>query len=128
MESVKQLYHVFTDKILFIEWILQILRSIAIYLLNMRAKIEADTFAETNNKIDMRTAPPVIRKNIIHDAEVLKMRWDLCTGCEFLTDTNKCEKCGCFMKVKHKLKQASCPIGKWGKHIERAVRGTPVTG
>ena len=116
MGSVKGLFQVFTDKLLFVEWLLQVLRAVTIYFLKVKAGMEIDVFAKTNDSIDMRTAPPPIRHNMIHDEAVLKMRWDLCLGCEFLTDTNKCEKCGCFMKVKHKLAQASCPIGKWEKH------------
>jgi len=127
LESVKQLFQVFTDKQLFVEWILQVLRAITLYFLKVKAGMEAEVYAVTNEKIDMRTVPPSIKKNIIHDEAVLKMRWDLCSGCEFLTDANKCQKCGCFMKVKHKFAQASCPVGKWGKHTERAVRGNFVT-
>jgi len=85
-------------------------------LLKALAIQEVNEFAEANDVIDMRTASNRIKKNIIHDEEVLKMRWDLCTGCEFLNN-NKCEKCGCFMKVKHKLAMASCPVGKWEKYV-----------
>ena len=116
---------VFTNKLLFVEWILEVLRAISIYFLNIKARIEVDEFAETNDTLDMRTAPPTVRNNIIHDQEVLDMRWDLCKGCEFLNESNKCEKCGCFMKVKHKLAQASCPIGKWDRYKE--VHGTYAT-
>ena len=116
---------VFTDKLLFVEWILEVLRAVSIYFLNIKARIEVDEFAETNDDISMKTAPPAIRKSIINDEAVLNMRWDLCKGCEFLTESNKCEKCGCFMKVKHKLAQASCPIGKWDRYKE--VHGTYAT-
>ena len=127
IESVKQLYTVFTNKLLFIEWILQVLRAVAIYFLKMKSRIEADAFAETNGSFDMRTMPPAVRKNIIYDEAVLKTRWDLCSGCEFLTENNSCQKCGCFMKVKHKLAHAKCPIGKWDKYTQGAISGTPVT-
>ena len=125
LESVKGLFQVFTDKKLFVEWLLQVLRAMALYLLKVRAGMEVDVYAETHSKIDMRKAPDAIRKNIIHDEEVLKMRWDLCSSCEFLTDANKCEKCGCFMAVKHKLKMAKCPEGKWDKY--EVLSGTPIT-
>ena len=125
LESVKQLFQVFTDKKLFIDWLIQIVRAIALYLLKVKAGMEVDLYAERNARIDMRKAPPAIRKNIIHDADVLKMRWDLCSSCEFLTEANKCKKCGCFMQVKHKLKMASCPEGKWGKYEE--LNGTLTT-
>ena len=55
-------------------------------------------------------------KWVFHDEDVLKMRWDLCLGCEFLKD-DKCLKCGCFMKVKHKLAMARCPIDKWDRYV-----------
>ena len=115
MESVKQLYYVVTTKQLFLEWLLEINLFIGRKLSKALAVEEMNEFAETNESIDMRTIPSRIKKNIIHDEEVLKMRWDLCSGCEFLNN-NKCDKCGCFMKVKHKLAMASCPIGKWDKY------------
>ena len=115
LESVKQLYYVVTTKQLFLEWLLEINLFIGRKLSKALAIEEINGFAETNEGIDMRTAPDRVKRNIIHDDEVLKMRWDLCLGCEFLNN-NKCEKCGCFMKVKHKLKMASCPEGKWDKY------------
>tara|TARA_Y100000310_G_C20537474_1_gene741571 strand:+ start:120 stop:506 length:387 start_codon:yes stop_codon:yes gene_type:complete len=125
LESAKALFQVFTDKLLFVEWILQILRAVSIYFLKVKASLETDEFAENNEELDMRTVPSTIKKHIIYDEEVLKMRWDLCSSCEFLTESNKCEKCGCFMKVKHKLKMATCPIGKWDKY--EVLSGVTVT-
>ena len=116
LESAKQLYYVFTTKQLFLEWLLEVNLFIGKKLSRSLAVEEINEFAEVNKSIDMRTAPQAVKRNIIHDEEVLKMRWDLCSGCEFLKD-NKCEKCGCFMKVKHKLAMASCPIGKWDKYV-----------
>ena len=115
MESVKQLYYVVTTKQLFLEWLLEINLFFGKKLSKALAVEEMNGFAETNERIDMRTAPDRIKRNIIHDEEVLKMRWDICSGCEFLND-NKCDKCGCFMKVKHKLAMASCPEGKWDRY------------
>ena len=114
-------------KLLIVEWILEVLRAISIKFLNIKARIEADNYAELNEEIDMRTAPSSIKKGIIHNEEILKARWDLCLGCEFLTESNRCNKCGCFMKVKHKLAYAYCPIGKWGKHEEGVLSGTYTT-
>ena len=116
LESVKQLYYVITTKQLFLEWLLEINLFIGRKLSKALAVEEMNGFAETNERIDMRTAPDRIKRNIIHDEEVLKMRWDICSSCEFLNN-NKCDKCGCFMKVKHKLAMASCPIGKWDKYV-----------
>ena len=116
LESVKQLYYVVTTKQLFLEWLFEINLFICRKLSKALAVEEINEFAETNDSIDMRTVPPAVKRNIIHDEEVLKMRWDLCLGCEFLKD-DKCESCGCFMKVKHKLAMASCPEGKWDKYV-----------
>ena len=116
LESVKQLYYVITTKQLFLEWLLEINTFIGRKLDRSLAVEEINEYAETNQTLDMRTAPDRVKRNVIHDEEVLKMRWDICSGCEFLKD-NKCEKCGCFMKVKHKLAMASCPEGKWDRYV-----------
>ena len=48
------------------------------------------------------------------DEELIKERLDICQECPFLLKRSvRCKKCGCFMKLKTTLKQASCPIGKW---------------
>ena len=130
MESAKQLFRVFTNKLLFVEWILEILRAVSIYFLNKKARLETDEFAINNDTIDMRTAPETIRRGVIHNQTILDERWDLCTSCEFLTEENTCQKCGCFMKVKHKLAFASCPIGKWDRYSvtdKKVLSGSPVT-
>jgi hypothetical protein len=41
-------------------------------------------------------------------------RFEQCKACEyFFSPTGTCKKCGCFMRVKTKLKHATCPVGKW---------------
>ena len=116
MESVKQLYYVVTTKQLLLEWLLEVNLFFGRKLMKSLAVEEINEFAENNDSIDMRTAPRSVKSNMIHDEEVLKMRWDICSSCEFLKD-DKCEKCGCFMKVKHKLAMASCPEGKWDRYV-----------
>jgi len=45
---------------------------------------------------------------------VAEQRYSICLGCpELLKLTKQCKKCGCFMSVKTRLKNANCPIGKW---------------
>ena len=128
MQQVKDIFMVFTNKLLFIEWILQLLRAISIYFLNIKARIEVDHYSSTNETIDMRTAPPIIKNGIIYNKDILDLRWNLWLGCEFLTESNSCKKCGCFMKVKHKLAMASCPIGKWNKfNNKRELNGNTIT-
>lgn len=48
------------------------------------------------------------------DKELIEERLAICGQCPWLDKRLvKCRKCGCFMKLKSTLKQASCPIGKW---------------
>jgi len=48
------------------------------------------------------------------EEEVAKERLEICYGCEhFIQLSKQCKKCGCFMRLKTKLKEATCPIGKW---------------
>lgn len=42
------------------------------------------------------------------------LRFEICSSCpELLKITKQCKKCGCFMALKTKLEDATCPIGKW---------------
>ena len=116
MESVKQLYYVVTTKHLFLEWLFEINLFIGRKLSKSLAVEEINEFAETNETIDMRTVSDRIKRNIIHDEEVLKMRWDICSSCEFLKD-DRCTSCGCMMRIKYKMKIAECPEGKWDRYV-----------
>jgi hypothetical protein len=41
-------------------------------------------------------------------------RYSICESCpSFLSLTHQCKECGCFMKMKVKLADATCPLGKW---------------
>lgn len=44
--------------------------------------------------------------------EKVKERQAICDACEFKKD-NRCQKCGCFWKVKIALETETCPINKW---------------
>lgn len=47
--------------------------------------------------------------------QISDYRYNICKGCEhFISKTTTCKKCGCFMIAKTKLKNARCPVGKWG--------------
>lgn len=39
-------------------------------------------------------------------------RMKICSQCEHFSGV-KCNQCGCFMKAKTKIPQASCPLGNW---------------
>jgi hypothetical protein len=46
--------------------------------------------------------------------ELANERYTICKTCpELIKLTYQCKKCGCFMKAKTTLQQATCPLGKW---------------
>ena len=48
------------------------------------------------------------------DKELIESRLAICNTCPaFNKRLMKCTKCGCFMKLKSTLKQASSQSGKW---------------
>jgi len=56
----------------------------------------------------------VVKEKLIASDDVVKDRLDICMSCEYLiTYTNQCKKCGCFINLKTKIKNAKCPIDKW---------------
>jgi hypothetical protein len=41
-------------------------------------------------------------------------RLDICKACpRLIKATSQCKECGCFMNLKTKLADASCPLHKW---------------
>jgi hypothetical protein len=56
----------------------------------------------------------VAGEGVMVDEAVKLARLDTCHACEFfIRDSERCSKCGCFMKTKTAFKKATCPIGKW---------------
>lgn len=48
------------------------------------------------------------------DDTLFNARLNTCLQCEKLMHlTKQCKVCGCIMPLKAKLKDATCPIGKW---------------
>ena len=54
-------------------------------------------------------------KSYSKDEQMMLDRWKTCRECPQLDATFRCKECGCFMKAKVKLSNASCPLGKWDK-------------
>jgi hypothetical protein len=46
------------------------------------------------------------------NSEEVKERMKTCKSCDFFY-AGVCKKCGCIMKFKTKLRDATCPLGKW---------------
>lgn len=69
---------------------------------------------ESNNKKDVTFLSLFDPNQPRSDSELIEDRLAICNECPHLNKKyTKCTKCGCFMKLKSTLKQASCPIGKW---------------
>lgn len=46
--------------------------------------------------------------------EIGDKRYEICQACpEFFRPTTQCKQCGCFMRLKSKMENARCPLGKW---------------
>lgn len=52
-------------------------------------------------------------KNYESDEAKVAARLDICKSCEWFTKQQTCYKCGCIMKLKTRLHDSKCPIGKW---------------
>ena len=68
----------------------------------------------------MESENKIVEINVPEDTEEQKInrnavdRMKICLQCEhFLKLTKQCKKCGCFMIIKTRLPNATCPIGKW---------------
>lgn len=56
----------------------------------------------------------LVNKQNYVDEDVAKSRYAVCVECpKFISLSRQCKECGCFMNLKTKLKNATCPIGKW---------------
>lgn len=47
------------------------------------------------------------------EEEVRNERLSICNACDYLDSTKHCNLCGCFMEMKTKFVEASCPAEKW---------------
>jgi len=73
-----------------------------------------DKQKEKNGKKDVKPWDLLNPNTEYIDREVSEQRFEICKACPELFElTKQCKKCGCFMALKTKMKEASCPIGKW---------------
>ena len=41
-------------------------------------------------------------------------RLEICKKCEFFDQEKmSCSQCGCYMQIKSRMPDATCPLGKW---------------
>lgn len=58
---------------------------------------------------DIVNGQPIMADNLL-----INNRIEICNKCEFISlDSYRCNKCGCFMKIKTQINAAKCPINKW---------------
>ena len=51
---------------------------------------------------------------VFTDKKESENRMDICKKCDHYNKYfNQCTICGCFMKIKTKLKNSKCPINLW---------------
>ena len=96
-------------KLLFIDWVLQVLRAVTLYFLKIKAGMHPVPYRD----IPSGRIHPLMKADISQDESIIQKRWDTCLGCEYLTNSHSCKQCGCLMKTKIKFGKASCPINKW---------------
>jgi hypothetical protein len=69
---------------------------------------ELEAIGQKNTKNGLFPALSIANKDLT------KSRLKICGECpELIKPTWTCKKCGCFMKVKTKLENVVCPLGKW---------------
>jgi hypothetical protein len=66
-------------------------------------------------KKDRTPKPWDLLKSANHTTEeISNERFEICLGCDrFIHATKQCKECGCFMNLKTRLREATCPLDKW---------------
>ena len=54
----------------------------------------------------------------LHEAAIekedkAKLRYEICKSCDLLNQFKFCKSCGCFMPIKVRMNDVSCPERKW---------------
>lgn len=80
----------------------------------MNNKTRWDLYKETVNQKPEARIRDLFNKGNYTEEEMADARMDICNSCDRLIQmTKQCRECGCFMVMKTKLINASCPLGKW---------------
>jgi len=69
----------------------------------------------TEEEIDEAKPTDLLFSDNYTTRDIRDTRFDICKGCyRLFKPTRTCKECGCFMAMKTWLKQATCPLDKWG--------------
>lgn len=80
----------------------------------MNNKTRWEIYKEKNNTKPDAKIRDLFNKHNYTEDELSDARMEICNDCDRLIDlTKQCRECGCFMVLKTKLINASCPLGKW---------------
>lgn len=52
----------------------------------------------------------------LSDENLWKTRFEICRKCKYFKN-NRCSKCGCYTRIKSKIKAAKCPLDFWNNLI-----------
>lgn len=66
-------------------------------------------YAQAEEQIDRLLAHPLFRSEAAVPDDVYEARLAVCGGCARLQGGNTCAVCGCFVRVRARLKQNGCP-------------------
>jgi hypothetical protein len=56
--------------------------------------------------------PKIVKATVTEESDMSRRRLDICLGCDKWTG-GTCSICGCFTRLKVRLPEEACPIGKW---------------
>ena len=60
--------------------------------------------------------------SIFCDEKRRTKRYNICKECEhFRAITKQCKLCSCFMPIKTKMLEMTCPINKWGGPVDQVT-------
>ena len=80
----------------------------------MNNKTRWDLYKETVGGKSEAKIRDLFNKGNYTEEELADARMNICNDCDRLIQiTKQCRECGCFMAMKTKLINASCPLGKW---------------
>jgi len=71
-------------------------------------------WSEYKKKLGETRPWDAIKRSNYTTEEIAQNRLDICLACDrLIAKTKQCKECGCFMAIKTKLENATCPLGKW---------------
>jgi hypothetical protein len=77
----------------------------------MTEKSKWQQYKEKNGTTPLDLLNPHVK---IATDDIKNNRMQICYSCpELIKLTTQCKQCGCLMKLKTKLEESKCPIGKW---------------